>query len=137
MFKFKYLSEIKVGRFVVFLLFFALLALFSMSLVAGANHSVSGNSFSDIQTVVDNAAPDDFVILDNITYIGSGSFIRVNKSLTIQGESIDKFATLDARHLSRMFFVYNATLVTFKYINFINGDTINQVGGGVAILLKN
>jgi len=123
-----------VSRFVFFVLFFSLLAVGSLSCVSAANHSVVGNSFADIQSVVDNdAVSGDSIILDNITYIGSGSHIRVNKSITIQGESSDKYATLDARDLSRVFFIpSDVSLVTFKYIAFVNGNSINQVGGGVA-----
>jgi len=124
---------IGVGRVVFFVLFFALLTLGSLSLVSANNHSVVGNTFSGIQDVVDNdAVSGDSIVLDNITYFGSGSYIRVNKSLTIQGESKDKYATLDARNLSRIILVTNASLVTFKYITFINGDSTAPATGGVA-----
>lgn len=109
-------------------LFFVL----SVSSVSAVNYTVSGNGFGDIQDTVDSAGSNDVIILDNITYYGSGDFIRVNKSLTIQGESKNKYATLDARNLSRVFLISDASLVSFKYINFVNGNTINQVGGGVA-----
>ncbi len=119
------------NKMMFIILIFFLFAL-SLSSVSAANYTVSGNTFNDIQSVIDSSSSNDTIILDNITYTGSGDFIRVNKSLTIQGESKDKYSTLNARNLSRIFFINNADLVTFKYINFINGNTPNQVGGGIA-----
>lgn len=119
------------NKMIFIILIFFLFAL-SLSAVSAANYTVSGNTFNDIQSVIDSSSSNDTIILDNITYTGYGDFIRVNKSLTIQGESKDKYSTLNARNLSRIFFVNNVDLVTFKYINFINGNTPNQVGGGIA-----
>lgn len=100
----------------------------SLNTIFSASYTVVGDSFDDVQNVVNLAGSGSVVILDNITYKGSGTDIRINKSLIIQGKSKNKFATLDARKSSRIFSVSNVQYVNFKYINFINGNPVNKVG---------
>lgn len=119
---------------VISLLFLILVFLFFISCVSAADHTVSGSTFEDIKDSIDISNNGDRILLGNKTYSGSGSFIRiVNKSnITVQGQSDSQHAVLDAHHLSRIIGVDENSTVTFRFIDFINGDS--GIGGGSAIL---
>ena len=85
-------------------------------------YSVDGTSFSDIQTVVDNANDGDTIKISG-NYTGSWSQIEVKKSLNFVGDS----ATLDAKGNSRIFNVLHSD-VTFKGINFVNAYSYSYGG---------
>ena len=76
MFKFKGLSEMGIGRFVVFLLFFSLFTLCSLSFVVGAEHNVTGSTFNDINSTIAGSASGDTILLGNKTYTSVGDYIR-------------------------------------------------------------
>ena len=64
-----------------------------------AAHVVSGNTFNDIQTAINNAASGDIIYLGGKTFTSSGSIINVNKNVTIIGGTSDNpngFSTLNA-----------------------------------------
>lgn len=50
-----------------------------------ATHKVSGNTFEDIQKVIDNAKSGDTISLSG-KYIGKGSMIKISKELKIEGK---------------------------------------------------
>ena len=87
--------------------------------------AVSGNTFADIQKTVSSSNDGDTVELDRITYTGSGSPIKVSKSITIDG----KGARLDAAKKSSIMEVTSKKL-TLKDISFANAK-------GVALFSKN
>ncbi|MGL6298973.1 MAG: hypothetical protein ACRC1M_07400 [Methanobacteriaceae archaeon] len=113
-------------------LFLAIVVCFvSVSGVFGANVSVSGTGFSDIQDAVDVANEHDTIKLGNVTYSGSGDYIKVNKSnIVIEGSSRSSVATLDAKKGSRIMLI-NATNVTLRFITFVNGDSGGESGGAL------
>lgn len=122
---------------VFFSLFFLVLILFSLEMVSAADHTVIGNDFEDIKDTIDLSGDNDRILLGNKTYVGSGSYIRVDdkRNLTIQGSSDSERATLDARHLGRIFIVNENSTVTFCFVDFINGDCGPH--GGAAISAYN
>ena len=80
--------------------------------------NVTGNTFEDIQNAIDMAYDGDTISLKDQTYIGSGSQILVDKSLTIIGNN----AVLDAQNLSAIFNITkNVFNITFKDIKFTHG----------------
>ena len=85
--------------------------------------SANANTFDDLQTLINNAPTSSIINLGGKTFIGNGTPIIVNKSITINGGSLGNLATLDAKKLSRIFIV-TANDVYFLNCNFINGVNI-------------
>jgi parallel beta-helix repeat protein/predicted outer membrane repeat protein len=114
------------------LLLIAIIAISSNSAFA-ADHVVLGSNFEDIKDTIDGSSDNDRILLGNKTYTSSGSQIRVvNKfNIVVQGRSDSERAVLDARHLSRIFVVDEDSTVTFKYIDFINGDVGASSGAAI------
>ncbi|MGL6297791.1 MAG: right-handed parallel beta-helix repeat-containing protein, partial [Methanobacteriaceae archaeon] len=115
-----------------FIFVLLVLAIFfvSVSSVFSADVSVLGTDFSDIQSAIDSAGSGDTVKLGNVSYFGSGSQIRVNKSnIVIEGPSRSSGATLDAKGDSRIFWI-NVTNVTIRFVTFKNGD-VNGTGSAI------
>ena len=81
--------------------------------------SPSGNTFSSIQDAINKAKSGDAISLNGKTYIGNGTIIVINKSITLSGGSGSQKATLDARGLSGILRV-NAANVKLVNCNFIN-----------------
>jgi len=98
-------SEIRIGRSVLFFLFFSSLVLFSLSFVFGAEHTVTGSTFNDINDVIADSNSSDTILLGSKTYFSLGNQIRVvNKTnLTIRGQSNSQRAVLNAGHSNRIF----------------------------------
>lgn len=82
-----------------------------------ASHTVNGNTFADIQNAVNNAKSGDTINLHG-TYIGTGTHIKIDKPLTIEGNG----ATLDAKGLSKIFEI-TGTNVKVNNIQFTNGKS--------------
>lgn len=85
-----------------------------------ATHKVSGNTFEDIQKVVDNAKSGDTISLSG-KYIGKGSKIKISKELKIEGNG----ATLDGDS-SSMIFEITGNHVTVNNITFVNGKSASS-----------
>ncbi|MDO5832468.1 MAG: Ig-like domain-containing protein, partial [Methanobrevibacter sp.] len=101
-----------------------------------ATYAVKGSSFEDIQNKINSASSGDIVTLSG-NYSGSGSHIKIDKSLTIEGNG----ATLDAKGLSKIFEITGKG-VAINNINFKNGHSasagaIDWWGGGSNGLLTN
>ncbi len=80
---------------------------------------VMGNTFSDIQMAVDSASEGDTLLLNDITYLGSGNEILVDKSLTFIGDN----TVLDGQEQSAIFKITeNVFNLTFKNIKFRQGQ---------------
>ena len=90
-------------------------------------HKVTGNTFEDIQNVVDSANDGDTIELSG-NYAGSGTPISISKPITIDGKGQ---TTLDANKLSRIFVVNDVK--TLKNINFVNGDASGDEGGAILL----
>ena len=84
--------------------------------VLKANVKPSGNTFNDIQKVVNNAKANDVIELSG-TYSSSGKAISVKKSLTFNGAD---GTTLDGKKLSGIFHITQSATVTFNNIKFAN-----------------
>ena len=86
-----------------------------------ATYTVSGNTFDDIQTIINKAKSGDVINLAGKTYSSKGNHIKITKSITINGGS--STATLDAKKLSKIFDVNNNTIsFTIMNCNLINGN---------------
>ena len=86
-------------------------------------------TFADLQTKIDNTLSWSTIVLDR-DYVGSGTYINVNRPLTIEGNG----HTLDAKGLSCVMWVtYNG--VTLKNLNIVNGK--QPSGGGIYINKEN
>lgn len=98
-----------------------------------AELNVDGNSFNNIQDSINNANTNDIIKLENKTYSGSGKYLNItNKNnLVIQGPSASSYATLDGRNIGRIVYIGENSKVTFKYINFINGNSSTFSGGAI------
>ena len=96
------------------------------------NEGYSGK-FSDVQSMVDNAIAGDTIYLDNKTYFGNGTEIKINKeNITISGATFNdpsKMSILDAKELARIF-NSSAFGCTFKNLILINGNA-SGYGGAV------
>ncbi|WP_406533834.1 hypothetical protein [Methanobrevibacter sp.] len=88
--------------------------------------SMGEGSFSDIQTMIDNAAEGDTIVLSGNEYLGSGTQINVNKSVTLDGNN----STLNAGYASRIFNII-ASDVVLKNIILTNADSSSSSGGAV------
>lgn len=85
---------------------------------------VENKTFKDIQNAIDASKPNDTIELEGV-YTRNGSKIRIPfHELTFVGKNGG--ATLDARNLSEIIYS-NAPRVTFKNINFINGNTVGNL----------
>lgn len=84
---------------------------------------ISGNTFNDIQTAINNANAGDIIFLNGNTYYGSGNEISISKQITLVGGSSlndNNLAKLDAKSLSRIFIITGGKVV-ISGISFING----------------
>ena len=102
-----------------------------------SNHTVDGDDFSSIQTVINDASEGDTIFLNAKTYIGSSSHIIINKNnLTIIGGTSmedDAVSILDAQGNSRMMYI-NASNILIKGIKFINGKRTGSSGGAIQLV---
>lgn len=86
--------------------------------VLAATHTVSGSSFADIRTAVENANSGDTIKLKG-TYSSDGNNIVIDKKLIIEGS---RDTVMNAKHLSNCFFIKDtAPGTTITGIKFING----------------
>ena len=103
-----------------------------------AAHVVSGNTFNDIQTAINNAASGDIIYLGGKTFTSSGSIINVNKNVTIIGGTSDNpngFSTLNGNGNNHAIFRLNASGIILTNIKFINGHHGNdQSAGAIEVL---
>lgn len=92
----------------------------------------STSSFAELQIMINNAAAGSTINLGGKTFIGNGTYLKVNKSITIDGGSIDNKATLDAKSLS-----YILIINCNKDVHLINCNFINGLNNGVTIFSNN
>ena len=97
-----------------------------------ANESAVGGgqkTFDSIQTLIDNSNEGDVINISG-TYVRTDSAIYVSsngpKSVTINGNDD---ATLDARGLGGIVYVYGDSSITFKNVKFINAANSETVDG--------
>ena len=108
--------------------------------IVKTNHTVSGNSFKNIQDAIDNANSGDVIFLQGGSFIGSGAQINVNKdNITIVGGSTfddGKYVTLDAQKKSRIMYVSGSNVIIQGVIftnGHGNGDDVGAMWGGSAV----
>lgn len=85
--------------------------------------NVDGNAFDDIQKTINNSKSNSTIIL-NGTYKGSGSEIKIDKNIVLEGMNS---ATLDGNKTSKILNIISGN-VTVKNINFINANSITHGG---------
>ena len=78
------------------------------------------STFSDLETLINNAREKSTINLDGKTYIGSGTPITINKAITINGGS--NMATFDGRQMSAIFNIRsnNVHFINCRFIKGIN-----------------
>ena len=109
---------------ILFVLFLGLSTVYAMDNVTYDNMTAADNivdekTFDSIQTTIDNSNESDIIVLDG-TYVGSGSAITVNKSLTIRGTGDG--AKLDAQSKSQILKI-TANNVVLDNLIFVSGTT--------------
>ncbi|WP_458453251.1 hypothetical protein [Methanobrevibacter sp.] len=93
-------------------------------------------TFSDIQSMINNAVDGETIYLDGKTYTPDNSQpISIDdnyyRELIIRGGSSDdpeKYATIDARKITSIFLLRNIRSISFYSINFYNGLTYDDGG---------
>jgi predicted outer membrane repeat protein/parallel beta-helix repeat protein len=79
--------------------------------------------YGDIRIGVSSAVSGGTVDLGSDTYYSDGSDVRIEgKNLTIRGTGDNNRATLNSRDVSGAFYVDSDSVVTFRYINFVNAS---------------
>lgn len=102
--------------------------------VFAATVNLNGGTFNDIENGANSAGSNGILNLGNNTYIGSGSGISISgiDDLVIQGNSNSSRANLDGKLLSEIFKIGSSSSnITFKYINFINGNGSDNSAGAI------
>ncbi len=99
----------------------------------------SGDSFDDIQDAIDKVDEGSTVFLDGGTYKSNSKEIKINKSVTIDGSGSGKDkAILDAKYLSRIFYVdgeHNVILknLIFENVSVTDGGVVHQDKGNLTV----
>ncbi len=114
---------------VLFIPFFGISSVFSAEIV------VNGDKFINIQNNIESANNGDIIKLSAKTYNANSSNSQISvknkKNIIIQGNSSTNRATLNGKNLCRILSIDKDSIVTLKYINFVNGNVSG--GSGVAI----
>ena len=98
----------------------------------GANNlKESSYGFNDLQNLINGANANSIINLEGKTFIGNGSFVKIDKALTINGGSKDNMATLDAKNLSSIL------LITSNNVHLLNCNFINGLDNSVLIKASN
>ncbi len=122
-------------NYIVFLgLLFFLACFISLSVVFSATVTLNGGTFADVQSGVNTAGTNGELNLGNNLYLGSGNDIIIDgiDDLLIQGSSNSSRAMMDANLISEVFQVGSSSSnITFKYINFVNGNASDRSGAGI------
>ena len=93
------------------------------------NHTVDGNTFDDIQSVIRDAGDGDIIFLGGKNYTGT-SQISITKSVTIVGGfslGDGKYSTLNAQSQSNIFYSDKEDVTVYGII-FINGFSADKGG---------
>ncbi|MDR3063368.1 MAG: hypothetical protein LBU40_04430, partial [Methanobrevibacter sp.] len=131
--KFVYMGWVKAG---IFLFILMVLLFTSFSVASASNIAVSGDSFDDINNAINTANSGDIIQLGSNTFKSNGSGIRITtENLTFIGASPNNPATVSGENISRIFLI-NATNITFKYINFTNGNGNGTMGTAILTYSK-
>ena len=115
---------------------FLILCILSLGTVSAVDRTVtSGTTFDDINNTISISGNNDRILLGSTTYTSNGNQMRVvNKTgLIIQGTSDSQRAVLNAGHQNRIIVVDENSTVTFRYIDFINGNSGNTSGAAIHV----
>ncbi|MBO6104952.1 MAG: hypothetical protein J6O99_03530, partial [Methanobrevibacter sp.] len=85
------------------------------------------DDFNSIQKLIDNSNDGDSIYLENITYKGNGTPIKVNKNLNIYGYQYqnDVNTVLDADSKSNIFTINPNIQLNLYGLKLINGNSYN------------
>jgi len=114
--------------------FLLIISILFIGTVSAIDRTVtSGTTFDDINSTISISNNNDRILLGNNTYTTNGNQIHVgNKTgLIIEGQSDSQRAVLNAGHQNRIFVVDENSTVTFRYIDFLNGDCGNTSGAAI------
>ena len=94
--------------------------------------SPSENTFKSIQNAINSAKSGDVIDLNGKTFTGNGTYVVINKTITIRGGQGSQKATLDAKKLSGIFKVTaaNVKLINCNFINTNNTAVIFRNDNG-------
>lgn len=110
-----------------------LFCIFLTSSIVSAG-SIVGTTFNDIQNEVNNPSNGGTVDLTGgTTYTSSGSRIIIQNTgpIVISAPDPSNKATLDANFRSYIFNINSTSTITFRNINFINGNSSVNPGGAI------
>ncbi|AMD17185.1 hypothetical protein TL18_03600 [Methanobrevibacter sp. YE315] len=96
------------------------------ALDTNSNQTAINDDFDSIQKLIDEANPGQTIHLENKTYFGSGSSIKIYKNIVIEGDSSNTI--LDANSQSSIFVISPKVDVKLYGLTFING--YNSTEGG-------
>ncbi|WP_169805442.1 right-handed parallel beta-helix repeat-containing protein, partial [Methanobrevibacter cuticularis] len=119
--------------------FFLLLGMFFMLLFLSVA-MVSAVDYGDIRDRVNNASTGDTINLGSDTYMSDGSPVRIDgKNLTIRGSSDSNRAILNGGDRSAAFIVLPGSIVTLRYINFVNASLprSHAISANSTVLIEN
>ena len=105
-----------------------------------ADWVVSGNTFADIQTAINNAGNGDTIYLGGQTFTGTVSTINVNKNVIICGGTIDSptsSSTLNGNGNSNRIFTLSASGIVLTNVNIINAKHNNGGPGAIEVQSSN
>ena len=91
------------------------------------NMTATDDSFESIQNAIDDSDPGDSIYLENKTYFGNGTNIKINKDISIYGSNVSD-TVLDANGKSNVFTISSNVKVTLYDLTFINGKTTSNGG---------
>ncbi|MDL2246570.1 DUF11 domain-containing protein [Methanobrevibacter sp. OttesenSCG-928-K11] len=100
----------------------------------------AGNTFNDIQNAIFSANDGDTIYLNNLTYIGNGDNIIINKPVHISGSTVNgnEKSTLNGNSSSIIMVIESiAENIVISNCVFINGENVDAGGGAIFILSKN
>ena len=126
------MSKINKSRFTILILFtliFSVLIINTAFAEDGINETMVDDNFDSIQCLIDSANPGDSIYLENKTYVGNGSHIKITKDINIYGSNSSQ-TILNADKKSIIFNVSNGISVNLTGLTFTNGFTS---GDGAAI----
>ena len=112
---------------VIFILFFSIL--FVNAAYAQDNQTAvneTGESFNEIQNLIDEANQGDSICLKNKTYVGENNPIKINKDINIYGSG--SHTVLDANNTSRIFEISRNIKVNINGLTLTNGFSDSKGG---------
>jgi predicted outer membrane repeat protein len=124
-------NKIKYINITIFAVFTTLLLFCSLASISASNQTIDNSTSGGIaQGITDTGSGDTLFLQPGIYNKTTDRGISINKSITIQGNGSTDTIIIDAKNLTRIFYINNNS-ITFINITFINGNTSND-GGAIS-----